>query len=44
VVAVLQVRYAKSAAAGALMTPISWQEMQCPVSGTTEPRKVCKPE
>lgn len=29
--------------AGELMIPISWQEMQCPVSYVKEPRKVARP-
>lgn len=38
----LGVVYAPSVA-GATMTPISWCEMQCPVSKTKEYRKVAKP-
>mmetsp|Transcript_29758 Transcript_29758/g.38455 ORF Transcript_29758/g.38455 Transcript_29758/m.38455 type:complete len:194 (-) Transcript_29758:483-1064(-) len=38
----LGVRWAKSMA-GAIMTPVSWQEMQCPVTNQTEPRKCAKP-
>ncbi|KAJ7532577.1 hypothetical protein O6H91_13G010600 [Diphasiastrum complanatum] len=30
--------------AGATMVPISWQEMQCPLTNQTEPRKVAKVE
>ncbi|BBN19204.1 exosome complex component CSL4 [Marchantia polymorpha subsp. ruderalis] len=28
--------------AGAAMVPVSWQEMQCPITGQREPRKVAK--
>ncbi|CAM9214859.1 unnamed protein product [Ectocarpus fasciculatus] len=38
----LGVRWAKSAA-GAIMIPISWQEMQCPTTKEKEPRKCAKP-
>ncbi|CAN4115223.1 unnamed protein product [Withania somnifera] len=31
-------------AAGGLMVPISWTEMQCPLTGQVEPRKVAKVE
>lgn len=31
-------------ASGATMVPISWTEMQCPLTGQTEPRKVAKVE
>jgi exosome complex component CSL4 len=37
----LGVVMAKSAA-GATMLPLSWQEMECPVSRTKEPRKVAR--
>ncbi len=38
----LGVVYARSAAAGAPMVAVSWQEMQCPTSSTLEKRKVAK--
>jgi exosome complex RNA-binding protein Csl4 len=37
------VRWAKSEA-GAIMTPLSWQEMQCPLTGAKESRKCAKPD
>jgi exosome complex RNA-binding protein Csl4 len=37
------VRFAKSEA-GAIMTPLSWQEMQCPLTGAKESRKCAKPD
>jgi exosome complex component CSL4 len=39
----LGVVYAQSIA-GAAMVPISWCEMQCPATSTTEHRKVAKPD
>lgn len=30
--------------AGGTMVPISWTEMQCPLTGQVEPRKVAKVE
>ncbi|CAM9301914.1 unnamed protein product [Choristocarpus tenellus] len=38
----LGVRWAKSAA-GSIMVPISWQEMQCPTTKDKEPRKCARP-
>ncbi|CAA7403278.1 unnamed protein product [Spirodela intermedia] len=38
----LGVLSAQSSAAGAAMVPISWTEMQCPVTGQVEQRKVAK--
>lgn len=38
----LGVVYAKSLAAGQPMTPLSWQEMQCPSTGSVERRKVAR--
>lgn len=38
----LGVVYAKSAAAGAPMVPVSWLEMQCPDTQAVEKRKVAK--
>lgn len=38
----LGVRWAKSEA-GAIMIPISWEEMQCPTTRDKEPRKCAKP-
>ncbi|KAG5175620.1 hypothetical protein JKP88DRAFT_216542 [Tribonema minus] len=40
----LGVRWAKSDASGAIMVPVSWQEMQCPVTGVREPRKCARPD
>eukprot|EP00850_Spirogloea_muscicola_P018638 SM000173S03007 [mRNA] locus=s173:93895:95620:+ [translate_table: standard] len=37
----LGVVYAKSLAGG-VMVPVSWQEMQCPITNQREPRKVAK--
>jgi exosome complex component CSL4 len=39
----LGVLYAKCATSGQAMIPLSWQEMQCPVTGTKEFRHVAKP-
>ena len=38
----LGVVHAKSLAAGQPMTALSWQEMQCPVTGSIERRKVAR--
>lgn len=38
----LGVLFAKSIQSNALMTPISWDSMQCPKSGTVEKRKCAK--
>lgn len=38
-----QVRFARSQAGNELMVPLSWIEMQCPVTKSIEARKVAKP-
>lgn len=38
----LGVTFARSATSGTAMIPISWQEMQCPVTKMKELRKVAK--
>ena len=38
----LGVTHARSSASGTPMIPISWQEMQCPVTKLKELRKVAK--
>ena len=40
----LGVVHARSAASGEVMVPLSWKEMQCPVTRATEPRKVARVE